>query len=73
MSSFASPAITDAIGVKDQGSPPTNYGLVAIASGIPAVMSDSPAVPGVFRSPGADDIMVVDSGSKRGVLPPGSM
>jgi hypothetical protein len=66
MSSSASPGITEATGVKDQGGPPTNSGLVAIASGIPAVMSDSPAVPGVFGSPEDDDTMVVDRGSKRG-------
>jgi hypothetical protein len=66
MSSSASPAITEAICVKDQGGPPTNTGPFAIASGILAVMSDSPAVPGVFGSPEDDDIMVVDRGSKRG-------
>jgi hypothetical protein len=66
MSSSASPAITEAIGVKDQGGPPTNSCPVAIASGIPAMMSDSPPVPGVFGSPEDDDIMVVDRGSKRG-------
>jgi hypothetical protein len=66
MSSSASPAITEATGVKDQGGPPTNSGPVAIASGIPAVMSGSPAVLGLFGSPEDDDIMVVDRGSKRG-------
>jgi hypothetical protein len=66
MSSSASPANTEAIGVKDQGDPPRISGPVAIASGIPAVMSDSSAVPGVFGSPEDDDIMVVDRGSKRG-------
>jgi hypothetical protein len=66
MSSSASASSTKAIGVKDQGGPPTNSGPVAIASGIPAVMSYSPAVPGVFRYSEDDDIMVIDSGSKRG-------
>jgi Protein of unknown function (DUF 659) len=66
MSSSASPAITEAIAVKDQGGTPTNSGPVAIASGIPAVMSDSAAVPGVFGSPEDGDIMVVYRGSKRG-------
>jgi hypothetical protein len=66
MPSSASPAITEAIDFKGQGGPLTNSGPVAIAFGIPAAMSDSPAVPGVFGSPEGDDIMVVDRGSKRG-------
>jgi hypothetical protein len=66
MSSSSSPAITEAICVQDQGGPSTNFGPVAIASGIPAMVSDSPAVPGVFGTPEDDDIMVFDRDSKRG-------
>jgi hypothetical protein len=66
MSYSDSPSIIEVIGVKHQGGPPTNSGPVAIASGIPAVMSDSSVVPGVFGSPEDVEIMVVDRGSKRG-------
>jgi hypothetical protein len=51
---------------KDQGGPPTYSGPIAIASGMPVVMSDSPAVREVFGSPEDDDVIVVNRGSKRG-------
>jgi hypothetical protein len=51
---------------KDQGGPATNSGPVAIASGMPVVMIDSPAVREVFGHPEDDDIIVVNRGSKRG-------
>jgi hypothetical protein len=66
MSSTAFLAITEAIGVKEKGCSPTNSCPVAIAFGIPAVLIDSPAVPGVFGSPEDDDIIVIDRVSKRG-------
>jgi hypothetical protein len=52
--------------IKDQGGPPTNSGPVAIASGMPVVMIDSPAVREVFGPPEGDDIFVVNRFSKRG-------
>jgi hypothetical protein len=64
MASSASPAITEAAGDKGQGGSPMNSGPVAIASGMPGVMFDSPAVPGVLGPPEDDDIIVVDPGSK---------
>jgi hypothetical protein len=66
MPSSAFPAITEAEDDKDQGGPPMNSCPVAIAFGMPAVMIDSPAVPGFFRPPEDDDIVVVDRRSKRG-------
>jgi hypothetical protein len=51
---------------KDQGGPPTNSGPVAIASGVPLVMIDSPVVREVFGPPEDDDIILVNRGSKRG-------
>jgi hypothetical protein len=51
---------------KDQGGSPTNSGPVAIASGMPVVMIDSPVVREVFGPPEDDDMMVVNRGSKRG-------
>jgi hypothetical protein len=50
---------------KDQGGPPTNSGPVAIASGMPVVMIDSPVFREVFGPPD-NDIIVVNRGSKRG-------
>jgi hypothetical protein len=50
---------------KDQGGPPTISGQVAIASGMPAVMIDSPAVREVLGPPDDDDSIVVNRGSKR--------
>jgi hypothetical protein len=52
--------------IKDQGGPPTNSGPVAIASGMPVVMIDSPAVRELFGPPEDDDILVVNRDSKRG-------
>jgi hypothetical protein len=52
--------------IKDQGDPPTNSCPVAIASGMPVVMIDSPAVLEVFGPPEDDNIIVVNRGSKRG-------
>jgi hypothetical protein len=51
---------------KDQGVPPTNSGPVAIASGMPVVMIDSPVVREVLGSPDKDDIIVFHRGSRRG-------
>jgi hypothetical protein len=51
---------------KDQGGPLTNSGPVAIASGVPVVMIDLPAVREVFGPPKDDDIIVVHRGSKSG-------
>jgi hypothetical protein len=50
---------------KDQGGSSTNSGPVAIASGMPVVMIDSPAFREVFGSPEDDDVIVVKRGSKR--------
>jgi hypothetical protein len=66
MSSSASPAFTEAVGDKDHGGPSKNSGQVAIASSMPALVIDLPAVPGVVRPPEADDIIVIDRGSSRG-------
>jgi hypothetical protein len=52
--------------INDQGGPPTNSGPVAIASGMPVVMIDSPAVHEMFEPPEDDDNIVVNRGSKRG-------
>jgi hypothetical protein len=51
---------------KDQGGHPTNSGLVAIASGMPAVMIDSPAVREVFGPPEVDYVIIDNRGYKRG-------
>jgi hypothetical protein len=53
---------------KDRGGPPSNSGPVAIASGMPAVMIDSPAAREVFGPPEDDDIIVDNRVSKRDVL-----
>jgi hypothetical protein len=66
MSTFTSPAITEVVGDKDQGGPPTNSDPVAIASDMPAAMIDLPTSPGVFGPPDDDNNIVVDRGSKRG-------
>jgi hypothetical protein len=50
---------------KDQGGSPTNFGPIAIASGMPVVMIDSPAVREVFGPPEVDDVIVVNRCSKR--------
>jgi hypothetical protein len=50
---------------RDQGGPPTNASPVAIASGMPVVMIDSPVVRELFGPPEDDDIIVVYRGSKR--------
>jgi hypothetical protein len=52
--------------IKGQGGPPTNSGPVAIDSGMPVVVIDSPVVREVFGPPEDDDITVVNRGSKRG-------
>jgi hypothetical protein len=51
---------------KYQSGPATNSGPVAIASGMPAVMIDSPAIHEVLGPPKDDDIVVVDRDSKCG-------
>jgi hypothetical protein len=51
--------------IKDQGSPSTNSGPVAIASGMRVVMIDSPAVLEVLGPPEDDDVIVVNRASKR--------
>jgi hypothetical protein len=51
---------------KDQGGPPTNSGPVAIGSGMPVVIIDSPAVREVIGLPEDDDSLFVNRGSKRG-------
>jgi hypothetical protein len=51
---------------KDHCGPPTNSGPVAIASGMPVLMTDSPVVREVFGPPEVVDIIVVNRGSKRG-------
>jgi hypothetical protein len=50
---------------KKQGGPPKNAGPAAVASSMPAVMIDSPAVPGVVVPPEDDDGIVADRGSER--------
>jgi hypothetical protein len=52
--------------INDQGGLSTNSGPVAIASGMPVVMIDSPAVREVFGPLEYDDIIVFNRGSKRG-------
>jgi hypothetical protein len=65
ISSFNFPVISEAVDEKYQGGSTRNSGTVTVASGMPAVKIDSPAIPGVFGHPEVDDKTIVNCGSKR--------